>query len=208
MGYVIDVQELFRQAFGLNRRIYTVENTNTAQELPQYEVSGQLKTIPTGDTLKSSLGTAILNPVLFEAGSYKERLTNGQIITSDYPELLLPPTTLLEVNLKKVITKTALVAGQGTFKEYISLDDYTVRIRTIITGDSPEEVDDYLRQILLLWQVPKHIEVVSDYLDLFGIEALVIESVTPRKLEGRPLMLPLEIACISDKPLQLMFNGV
>lgn len=209
MDYQINIQDLFSMAFGLRRPIYVVQtDVKLSQNSSLYDPQQTVLTLPADETLKSSLGTAVLSPVYLEAGQYKERLNDGRIITVPYPELLLPATTLLEVNLKKVITKTPLVGGQGTFKEYISFDDYDVRIRSVFVGNTPEQVSDFLKQLMALWQVPKEINVACDYLDILGIEALVIENIVPQQLEGRPLMLPFEITCVSDKPTQLAFNAV
>lgn len=206
MEYTINIQDLFQQAFGLRRPIYVVqaEPTTIAQATNNYNQPLQtVFQLPAEGSIKSTLGTVVLNPVLFESGSYKQRLGDGRIVTVDYSELLLPPATLVEVNLKKVVVKTPLVSGQGTFKENVSFDDYEVRIRSVFTGESIDEVEDFMRRIMELWTIPKEIKVVCDYLNLLDIDALVIESITPQQLEGRPLMLPVEISCVSDKPLQL-----
>jgi hypothetical protein len=207
MEYQINIQELFQQAFGLRRPVYVVNNSPQDQANISYKDVPTLPVLAANDSIKSSLGTAVLSPVLLENGNYKQRLADGRIITVEYAELLLPPTTIVEVNLKKVVVKTPLVSGQGTFKEYISFDDYDVRIRGVFVGNTLDDVNAFMRRLMEVWAVPKEVGVVCDYLDLLGVEALIIENITPQKLEGRPLMLPFEMTCISDKPLQLNFLG-
>lgn len=228
MEYTLNIQDLFQQAFGLRRPIYVVGieppifGRDGNYQTPKNDPSLELKTdnVPTSKNsykqpptifqlqldegnAKSSLGTVVLNTVKFRAGSYKERLNDGRIITSSYPELMLPPATVVEVNLKKVVIKTPLVSGKGTFKEDICFDDFDVRIRSVFTGNSVDEVETFLRRLMEMLTIPKEIKVASDYLNLLGVDYLVIENIVPQQMEGRPLMLPVEISCISDNPLQL-----
>lgn len=210
MAFIISIEDLFRRAFGLRRPIYTVKSTDTEPTSFDNQFSSELTTIqslPADEPLKSSLGTAILSPLTFEGGQYKQRLKDDRIVVVQYPELTLPPTTLSEVTLKKITIKTPLVSGEGTFKEFITIDDYLIRIRGIFIGNTVEDVANFRRTLMTFWPIPKEIEIISDFLNSLGIEALVIDDMIPRQLEGSPLMFPFELSCTSDKPLQLNFGS-
>ncbi len=216
--FVINIEEAYKQAFGVRRPIYVPvtppvignpsgyqnSKTEASQEI-QFENVSTLQ-IDISD-VKSSLGTIVLSPITFRSGSYKERLDNGQITTVNFDEFQLPHTSTVEVTFQKNIIKTPLRGGRGEFKELIGTSDARVRIRGILIGEDMKRPEQDIRKLYALERVPKELAVVCNYLSWLDISYLVIESMNFPDLKGQPSMQPFEIQCLSDKPIQLIKNG-
>lgn len=220
MEYSINIAQLYEQAFGERRPIYlplirpilpTVSRYQPQEQnlASTIEYEGVERIIFDEDNeAKSSLGTVVVSPVEFQAGSYQQRLVNGELRRVDYPKLLLPPTTVLQVDRSKKIIKTPLHGGRGEFKEMIGTNDATVRIRGIWINETNDDREAMIRSLSQLEQVPKELEVACDYLSWLGIQHLVIESMNLPILQGQPTMQPFELNCTSDNPIELISSGL
>ena len=115
-------------------------------------------------------------------------------------------TVLCEVSMTKNIVKTPMQGVDGTIKEYISDGDYSVTIKgAIVSNDNslPEEGIKLLHQLCL---VKDDIAVENEFLQLFDIYNIVIESYSFPEQEGYLNMQLFELQCISDKPIQLIIE--
>lgn len=217
MAFKIDLKEAYKKAFGVRMPIYIPVTIPTKGQPKNYQVSANNPTEPVEfqnvstlkidtSSIKSSLGTVVLSSITFKGGSYKERLGNGQIITSRYEEFMLPPTATVQVNFQKTVVKTPRRGGHGEFKEQIGTSDAKVLIRGILIGEDMKRPEQDIRKLHALNNVPSELAIICDYLGWLDIDYLVIESLKLPDLKGKPNMQPFELACSSDKPIELIVN--
>ena len=111
---------------------------------------------------------------------------------------------IVNVSMQKEIVRTALVGRAGTIKEYISDGDYQLNISVgIVATDSfgniidqyPERAVEQLREIL---ERPDSLEVSSLFLELFGIDHIVITGIGAKQATHSNRQT-IELTCISDK---------
>lgn len=126
-------------------------------------------------------------------------------------------TVLMQVTESKNIITTALQGVDGTVKEYISKGDYQIQMSGILVGESSESnkkftvgkgsedsIDSELYKLIQICDAPATIEVISDFLQLFEIKNIVIQSVTYQQQEGRKKQIAFDISALSDNPIELV----
>lgn len=218
MEFNIDLEQAYAKAFGVKFPIYvpvTVPVTGQPKDYTQPQANKteplEFQNISTlkidTSSVKSSLGTIVLSPITFRGGSYKERLKNGQIVTSQYDEFMLPATATVQVQFHKNIITTPLRGGRGEFKEMIGTSDPKVTIRGILIGEDLKRPEQEIRKLNALKEVPSELAVICDYLGWLGIDYLVIQDLKLPDLKGKPNMQPFELSCLGDKPIELILNG-
>jgi hypothetical protein len=100
--------------------------------------------------------------------------------------------------------KTAIQGKNGTFKEYVSDGDYSISIRGILTTTQANKYPKSDTQRLLdLLTANEPLIAISDFLSVFGVSNLVVESYTLPQTEGFYSSQSFEITCSSDEPLEL-----
>lgn len=112
-----------------------------------------------------------------------------------------------QVNMTKTIVKTAIQGLDGTVKEYINDGDYEITIRgAIVSNDRsyPSEQVKQLHQILLIKDA---LDVESEYLNVFGIYNVVVESYSFPQQEGMQNLQLFELQCVSDLPIELVVDN-
>jgi Domain of unknown function (DUF6046) len=114
-------------------------------------------------------------------------------------------TVMFEVRQTKNIDTVAVTGLNGTIKTYINDGDFEVRIKGMLTTDNANDypIDDVKKLTDILRQ-PKAIEVICDYLLLFGIYNLVIMDYTFPQSEGIQNIQTFEITALSDAPIELI----
>ena len=122
---------------------------------------------------------------------------------SDSTYIKLDAVTMV-VTQSKNIVKTPIQGRNGTIKEYISDGDFDITIKGVITstlsGRSPAEDIDNLVNLM---SVPNEIVLVSDFLALFKIQYVVVESYNVSQIEGYTNQVGIDIKLISDEPIEL-----
>ncbi len=84
---------------------------------------------------------------------------------------------IIEVSQQKQIVKTAIQGRNGTFKEYIGDGDYQVYLKGIVNSNTMYQYpSDAVTELLSLCKIAKPIIIISEYLRLFKIFNVVIES--------------------------------
>lgn len=157
----------------------------------------------------SLLGTPVAMPVRFSAGSYTSRQPSGEIVSLEYPELLLPPTTLVEINRKKRIVRTSVNGSQtGTAKEYIGMDDFEVRFTGMIVSPDNNMPVDYIQDFRAVMEAPVALDVTSELLQWFGVYQLVIEDYSIALVEGYSNLVAYQARAYSDTPIEVRANGI
>jgi hypothetical protein len=149
---------------------------------------------------QSYLGTPVFSNLIIEGGSYE---SGGRTISY---EGIVIDTVLFEISQVKNIVKTSIEGRDGTVKEYISDGDYDVKIKGALVSKSnqyPKQEMDVLVQIL---KAKTALNVTSDFLRIFSIHSLVIESYAVPQSEGFLNTQGFELSCISDAPVELKLN--
>lgn len=114
-------------------------------------------------------------------------------------------TVLITVSQTKNIVKTAIQGLAGTVKEYISDGDYIIKINGIIAGEGLEYPTDDVNTLIEILKRAEKVRVTSKFLQLFGIDDIVIESYEMKQDEFIN-MQSFEITAVSDKPIELLLN--
>lgn len=118
-------------------------------------------------------------------------------------------TALIEVKQNRNIITTSIMGRNGTVKEYISDNDYQIKIKGLLSSNAqniyPQEQMNTLREFCTAIAT---IPVQSNVLDYFGIRNIVIMDYEFIQLEGDRSNVPFEITALSDIPydIQLKFN--
>lgn len=133
------------------------------------------------------------------------------IVDQDEQSRVMIDTALFVVTQTKNVVTTPIQGRDGTVKEYISLGDYKVTIKGIISGyqgtypqyETQGKYNSPVQDLLTICQSNKAINVESWYLTMFGIHKLVITDFTIGQNEGEFALQPFEITALSDTPFQL-----
>lgn len=117
----------------------------------------------------------------------------------DTLEVKLQGEPMVQVRMNKTIVKTAIDGKSGTFKELYSHDDYGITFRGFLFNEKenkhPEQLMRELRNIL---DKQKHIRVINDFLKIFGITYIAVESADVNLIEGAQNYVAYQISAVSD----------
>lgn len=167
---------------------------------------------PNGQSLEKDTKSYNLETSNFSTSSkisYLGTPVFGEIVLKYQPlnlELELQ-TVLAEISMTKNIVKTALQGADGTVKEYISDGDYEITLQGAVVFEDngyPEDDAKLLHQLCL---VKDALIVESEFLQLFDIYNLVIESFSFPQQEAMLNMQLFELQCVSDKPIELILEN-
>ena len=191
-----NISQLFKLAFGTNLPVYlTVPIGKEPAQTAEY---GSIRTVGRVEAMRlSKLGTPIVFPVKFTAGSYKFYDYQSKIVEKQLSDFWLPPATMVDFSRVKNISRTDVIGGNGTVKEIYGFDDWQIRIRTVCHNDELSS-REYEKRLIEWSEVIQSISVEGDLFGWKNIHNLVIESIDIRSLEGTPNIIPIELNCISD----------
>lgn len=199
-----NISQLFKLAFGVNLPVYlTVPIGKQPTHTAEY---GSIRTVEREEAMRlSKLGTPIVFPVKFTAGSYKFYDYQSKIVEKQLSDFWLPPATMVDFSRVKNISRTDVIGGNGTVKEIYGFDDWQIRIRTVCHNDELSS-REYEKRLIEWSEVIQSISVEGDLFGWKNIHNLVIESIDIRSLEGTPNVIPIELNCISDEPFELIYR--
>ena len=199
-----NISQLFKLAFGTNLPVYlTVPIGKEPAHTTEY---GSIRTVEREEAMRlSKLGTPIVFPVKFTAGSYKFYDYQSKIVEKQLADFWLPPATMVDFSRVKNISRTDVIGGNGTVKEIYGFDDWQIRIRTVCHNDELS-AREYEKRVIEWSEVIQSISVEGDLFGWKNIHNLVIESIDIRSLEGAPNIIPIELNCISDEPFELIYR--
>lgn len=204
--YRYSIPQLIREAFGVGvsakyLRILKPEK----QPLPEYEDLPVLQAH--SRQLTSYLGTPFFQQVLLItqdksfSGNFKDE--------SGLQGFDLPDGPMVDISLSRIIVKTPRAGRnvRGTVKEYISADDYKIRIRGLLVNyDGQHPPVEETSRLVELCNIPEALEVQNELLNAIGIYNLVIEGLELPSFEQYTNVQPYVISAISDTPIELEFN--
>lgn len=116
-------------------------------------------------------------------------------------------TVLFTVTMSRNIVKTAIQGRNGTVKEYVSDGDFVITVSGSLVGERGQYPTEDFQALLGLLSQPAAIEVVSDYLQLFGIFNIVVENYSFRQQPGTQNIQAFELTCSSDAPIELIIDA-
>ncbi len=155
----------------------------------------------------SALGTPVFSKLHFLPGAYKT-IKFGKIVPVPYAGIALD-TVLITVSMSKNIITTPVNGRRGTVKEYINDGDFQVNIKGSLVDDNSGRYP--VEQMALLRSVcgaQEAIKVTSDFLLLFSITHLVIQSYNFSQSEGYRNVQLFDLNCVSDIPVELNINSL
>ena len=199
-----NISQLFKLAFGTNLPVYlTVPIGKEPARTAEYS---SIRTVEREEAMRlSKLGTPIVFPVKFTAGSYKFYDYRSKIVEKHLADFWLPPATMVDFSRVKNISRTDVIGGNGTVKEIYGFDDWQIRIRTVCHNDELSS-REYEKRLIEWSEVIQSISVEGDLFGWKNIHNLVIESIDIRSLEGAPNIIPIDLNCISDEPFELIYR--
>ncbi|MCF0184086.1 MAG: hypothetical protein HUK01_07110 [Bacteroidaceae bacterium] len=118
-------------------------------------------------------------------------------------EQLQMSDAVVSVSLRKNIVATQLTGMDGTVKEYVNADDYTVKIAVgVIATEDGVMVDKYpsegIKELRGFFDLKEPIAVYSQFLDLFDIDRIVITGFDlTQRTESN--IQPISITALSDR---------
>jgi hypothetical protein len=144
-----------------------------------------------GCDVTSMFGTPVWADVVI-----KDNVVNGRQL-----QLLW---VLVTVSMKKNIVKTVIQGRNGTVKEYICDGDYEITLEGGLFDANPNRypVEDMNTMVYLL-KLAEALPVTSEYLQLFGIQNIVIEGFDLKQQSGSQNVQLFSIKAVSDEPIEL-----
>jgi len=110
---------------------------------------------------------------------------------------------LISVSQQKNIVMTAVQGKPGTVKEFTSMGDYQINVKGALVGDgSYDYPEERVRQLVRLLEVPDSLEVASQYLQIFNVQDVVVESYDFPQREGYQNVQLVDINMVSDRPVR------
>ena len=113
---------------------------------------------------------------------------------------------LMNVSMSKNIIKTSIQGMNGTVKEYVNSGDYIINIKGALFEKSNEYPEDAVMNLIELCERPESIRVESHFLQLFGINDIVIENYKFEAKEGQGNAQFFEINAVSDIEQELILS--
>lgn len=108
------------------------------------------------------------------------------------------------------VVVTPLVGRSGSVKEYIQAEDYQIEMTITVGSQDPTQPayrqypHEQIRSLLHFWEEGAHqsFRVQNDYLQLFGIEEVVIQSkqITQSTHSNQQ---QITLTCLSDTPYEI-----
>lgn len=202
MSYTYQVAELFSQAFG-SRLPFVVDSEivlgNPSLKFPEASV----KKLPEPEGY-SPIGTPIVSLVTFKGQQYNIFDNNGVITQKKMEDYHLPPTTLVDCSRGKIINKTTVSGGTASVKEIFSFDDWVIRMRGLCLTTPDKTALEHYEDLLQWEEIVDSIEVVGKVFTARKIYRITINNIDDRQLAMRPNVVPFEMSCWSDEPLELI----
>ncbi|WP_312395726.1 DUF6046 domain-containing protein [Chryseobacterium sp.] len=199
-----EISQLFKLAFGVSSPVYLTVPIGKRKdpEITYPTIPVKESELEEADRL-SRFGTPIVFPVKFLGGYYKNYDSKGKLFNVQYSDFWFPPATMVDFSLSKVITNTNVIGGDGTVKEIFGFDDWDIRIRTICITDEIS-ARDYEKKIIEWFRAVQSIKVEGALFTTKDIHSITLDNIDVKSIEGSPNVIPIELSCSSDKPIDLL----
>ena len=157
----------------------------------------------------SMLGTEVFTNLTFQSGSYLP-LDGGLPIS--YAGLTIDSVLMVVSQTKNIIT-TQIQGKSGTFKEYVSENDFQIEVSGLLTNKDNTYPEFTVETLMTLFSVPDSLQVTSEFLNHFGvisptglsgIDEVVITDYNFPQQEGFRNQQLFNCKMISDTPIELI----
>lgn len=206
-----EISLLYQVAFGIPSRLISYPGAAKALEQkagPQLSFTGLDVVAKPEAERYSGLGTPVIFPIVFKGKNYLKTNYKAEVIEVTMSDFLLPAASITEFSRAKIINKTPVSAGKGTVKETYGFDDWQVKIRGFCLADSGHPTHTTAleqQEALIKWsELTDSLVVDGDLFENKGISNLVIEEIQFKAVPGRPWVIPFELTCVSDEPVELL----
>jgi hypothetical protein len=133
-------------------------------------------------------------------------LSNGKTGTDEKTVQLV--SALVGVDQKVIMERTNFNGRNGAAKEYWALDDFSVRVQGAILDSRPDYYPQAeVKKLIDLLKLPQSLQVVSRYLQMFGIYELVLDSFSFAPIDARTNAQFFEILFYSDEPIEIALKN-
>jgi hypothetical protein len=199
-----------RRAFKIPDSVLIIagEKLNVTQSNIGSQPGNNKYSIPQGATKDQRLSTSPLNtPVYTNIHFLDVEYTDnkGRVIQTNGKTY---DAVLITVSQSKKIITTEIQGRDGTVKEYIGMDDYTVQVNGIVTGANGVHPADQIIELKKMLDAPVAIDVSCSYLQNLGIYSLVTFDYEFGQQEGGYSYQTFSITFKSDIPQQLRLTGI
>jgi hypothetical protein len=160
-----------------------------------------------GQTSNYLINTLVYDTVTFMGNNQDGSLSYydlnlKQVIT--VPKFQIP-VALCSVTNNIEVVKSKIAGRSGTIKQFINTGDYDVTIRGVFTtGVADKFPYEAMQNLQKITNCTTEVKVASNFLQIFGINYLVIESATFEQMpdKGRDEM-PFTLQCVSETPFAI-----
>jgi len=200
-----NVSQLFKAAFGIQQPIYITEPF-TSKAPANISFSG-LEVMPDftpQNTPKSWMGTPILFGAKFMGGNYMRFKENGEIERIRLDDFDLPPATMFSFRRAKNIEKTLISGGDGTVKEFYSLDDWVIDVRGLCLDEPTRSAQEQITQLLQWEELVDGIGISGQLFEQHKISRVALDSWNDSLQQGKPDVVPFQFQLFSDKDIILI----
>lgn len=148
----------------------------------------------------SYLGTPIYSNLQIQAGQYQDPVS-GDIVKY---EGLRIDSVLFTVNREKNMVITEIQGRDGSIKELIANKDFSIQISGYLISNQINVAPISEKNALIkICNAKTSVEVVSGFLNDFGIYNMVIQNYSITETQGKRSVTEFSLNCLSDIPYDL-----
>lgn len=198
-----DISQLFKVAFGINSPVFITPAFQ--KQLPENISFTGLEVLPeyyNNDSRTSWMGTPIVFPVKFKAGTYKNYKTNGEIEDITMDDYWLPSATMFSFRRSKNITRTNVLGNNGTIKEIYGFDDWIIDVKGLCLDEPDKSAEAQLKQLLKWEKIADSIEISGELFNQRNICRVCIADWSDNLIQGKPGVIPFQFQLYGDEPLE------
>jgi hypothetical protein len=160
-------------------------------------------------TIGNMLGMPVFDSITFKnPNNQTQTFVNGGEGQGANSSDLVLITALITASKNKNIVVTKIQGRNGTVKEYVSDDDYTISIKGVLVGKyANKRPVDEIKKLEDLCDIPLEIDIVSNFLADLNVLTVVITSHSKTQREGMRNVIDFEIQCLSETPFEIKSNA-
>ena len=152
------------------------------------------------EAIKTSLlGTPVFSNLEIPVGNYKD--LDGNVI--EFAGLTMD-AVIITISATKNVVTTAVSGRKGTVKEFASDGDFHITVEGVVVGEQQNVYPEQeMTDLIEICRVPETIKVISEFMEFFDIQEVVITDYEFSQLRGSRNTQNFRISMLSDEPLEL-----
>tara|TARA_R110002051_G_scaffold297564_2_gene363982 strand:+ start:36146 stop:36763 length:618 start_codon:yes stop_codon:yes gene_type:complete len=203
LEFNINLTELYKSQFGI------VAPTVATTTFIENEVTGNLRNLTVLDDDRNYRNYSEMGVPVWDIIELENLIEDGT--GKEFNGYRFPAETTLEASRTKKIVETNIVGLEGMVEELISLDDWQLTAKGfLINYDSESYPAEKVRQLeRACGLLHSNIPVVSEFMNLLGINYISIHELSLPQLPGYSNVQPFQITMKSKKPFTVsLANGI